>query len=60
MEVELSFPPESIQGYAEQMVADAEEKNYPPANIAMLKYIVTLIKVAKSVMTPSPKPTKTK
>lgn len=55
--VVLNYPPAYIQQYVEKLIKDAQKDNLPQPNIDMLKDILSMVKVARSVIKLTTNPT---
>lgn len=51
----MNFPPSYVENYVKKWQENAKAKDTPPAELAMIEDIVTMVGIARGVMKPQPK-----
>lgn len=53
--IKMNFPPSYVENYVKKWQENAKAKDTPPAELAMIEDIVTMVGIARGVMKPQPK-----
>ena len=51
--IKMNFPPDMVVKYCKKWVAKAKKEKAEVANIKMMEDIVTMVELAKKIMTPA-------
>ena len=50
--IKMNFPPDMVEKYCKKWLAQAKKEKAEVANIKMMEDIVTMVELAKKIMTP--------